>query len=85
MQEQQKWCEGQKGTNTNGVECAQWTTAPPSCTQPIHGKWATDQGIQRVRFGGGEKTGVYSGFPAQYSLGECSAGMAFHLKEVSKG
>jgi len=44
----------------------------PTCTQPIHGRWATGQGFQRVWFGSREKNLVYSGIPAQASLGEMS-------------
>ena len=55
MQEQQKWHEGQKETNIGGVERAQRTKAPPTCTQPIYERWAMGQGIQRVWFGDGEK------------------------------
>ena len=43
------------------------------------------QGIQRVQFGRGEKTKVYSGVPTQASLKKCPVGMTFHLKEVSVG
>ena len=55
MQEPQKWREGQKETNTGRVKHAQRTKTPPICTQPIHGRWATGQGIQRVWFGDEEK------------------------------
>ena len=36
-QRQQKWCEGQKETNSNKVEHAQRVKAPHTCTQPIMG------------------------------------------------
>ena len=68
MQGQQKWCEGQKETNSDGVEHVQRAKAPPICIQPIHERWAMGQGIQRVWFGGGEKEGVYFRVPAQTSL-----------------
>ena len=31
------------------------------------------------------RNGVYSGIPAQASLGKCPVRMSFHLKEVSMG
>ena len=63
MQGQQKWCEGHKETNSDGVEHAQRVKAPPTCTQPIHERWAMGQGILRVWFGGREKMGSILGFP----------------------
>jgi len=63
------------------VEHAQKARAPPTCTWPIHERWAMGQGIQRVWFG----NGVYYGIPAQTSLGKCPARMSFHPKKVSMG
>ena len=54
------------------VEHTQRAQAPRTYTQPIHRRWATGQGYQRVWSGGGEKEGVYFWVPAQTSLGEMS-------------
>ena len=66
-------------------EHAQRARAPPTCTQPIHERWATSQGIQRVWFGDGEKKGYILGFPLKLLWDKCPFGMAFHPKEVSMG
>ena len=67
------------------MEYAQRAMEPPTCTQLIHKRWATSQGFQRVSFGGGEKKGSIMGFSLKLLWEKCSAGMAFHLKEVSMG
>ena len=54
------------------VENIQRAQAPPTCTQPIHRRWATSQGYQRVWSSGREKEVVYFWVPAQTSLGEMS-------------
>ena len=54
-------------------------------TQPIHGRWATGQGIQRVSFGDEKKRGSILGFPLKLLWGKCSTMMASYLKEVSMG
>ena len=70
------------GGSRNGVKArkkqiqTEWSMqrarAPHTCTQPIHRKWATGQGFQRVWFGNGEKNLVYSRVLAKASLGEMS-------------
>ena len=83
---QQKWSKGQKKANLEGVEHAQRVRAPPTCTQPIHGRWATGQGIQWVWSGGGEKERLYFGVTAQTFFGErCLARMTSRPKELSVG
>ena len=62
------------------MEHAQKARAPLICTQPIHERWVTGQGFQRVWFGGEEKKGVYSRVPAQASLGEMSCYDGISLK-----
>ena len=60
--------KAKKKQNSDGVEHTQRAKAPPTCTQPIHGKWGTGQGFQRVWYGREEKMGVYFRVPAQTSL-----------------
>ena len=67
------------------MEHAQRARALPTCTQPIHGRWATGQGIQRVWFGDGEKMGFILRFSLKLLWGKCPTVMTSHSKEVSMG
>ena len=72
--------KAKKKQNSDGVEHTQRVKAPPTCTQPIHGKWGTGQGFQRVWYGREEKMGVYFRVPAQTSL-ERDVLLEWHLTQ----
>ena len=59
-----------KKQSSDEVEHTEGVKAPHTCTQPIHGRWATGQRFQRLWSGSGEKEGVHFGVPAQTSLGK---------------
>ena len=61
--------KAKKKQNSDGVEHTQRARAPPTCTQPIHGKWARGQDFQSVWSDSEEKRKVYFGVPTQTSLG----------------
>ena len=64
------------------MEYAQKARAPPTCTQPILGRWATGQDFQMVV---GRKRGLYGGSCSSFFRERCLAGMVSHPKEVSMG
>jgi len=65
------------------VEHAHKIQAPPTCTQPIQGRWVTGQKYERVWFDGGEKGESILGFLLKFFWEKCPTGMTSHPKEVN--
>lgn len=57
--------------------------ASPTCTQPIHERWALGQGIQMVWFGNREKGGLFWGSCRGFFWEKFLAGITFCPKKVS--